>query len=89
MRPTQHECPADGCGRTIPTNLFACRVDWYRLPKATRDRINSAYFQGDGSYLEAAMEAQAWYDANPKQSVAPKPKLTVVQDPTLFGADGD
>lgn len=77
MKPNQHECPAPGCGRTIPTNLFACRADWYRLPKATRDRINAAYFGGDDSYLDAVMEAQAWYEANPKRG------LTVVSDPQL------
>jgi hypothetical protein len=89
MKPNQHECPAPGCGRTIPTSLFACRTDWYRLPKATRDKINSAYYQGDGSYLDAVMEAEAWYEANPKPGVA-KPTLTVAPDPQLpLGLPGE
>ena len=80
--PSTHECPAPGCGRTIPTRLFACRTDWYRLPKTIRDLINAAYFEGDGSYLDAVMKAEAWYEANPKPGVG-KPTLTVVRDPQL------
>jgi hypothetical protein len=50
--------------------MFACRADWYALPKAIRDAIWAAYKPGQEitkepstRYLEAAMNALNWYRA--------------------------
>jgi hypothetical protein len=83
MRPGYHECPPDGCDKVIPNRLFACRADWYRLPRGIRDDINRTYRSGDDAgHLEATMAAQEWYDAHPKRSTAP-PSLMVVPDQRL------
>lgn len=61
-----HACPA-GCGARVPQSQFACRTDWYRLPKLYRDAIWAAYrAKAKGEHLEAMMAAQAWYDEHPR-----------------------
>jgi len=59
-----HPCPA-GCGRSVPYEMFACRSDWYRLPKPYRDAIQAGYRSGNILAHAAAMgDARRWYEAN-------------------------
>lgn len=50
-----HECPREGCTRQVPQNQFACRSDWYRVSKATRDEIWETYLSGDFTAHAEAM----------------------------------
>lgn len=36
-----HTCPAPDCcsDKPVASSLFACRADWFRLPKHLRDRV--------------------------------------------------
>jgi hypothetical protein len=46
--------------------MFACRGDWYALPKPIRDRIWAAWRAGDlEEHAEARADARAWYRENP------------------------
>jgi hypothetical protein len=63
-----HLCHRPGCKTPVPPKLFACRDDWYFLPKRIRDRILAAYRPGQeitkdpsAQYLEAAREAIRYY----------------------------
>lgn len=63
----EHACHWPGCTRQVPPAMWGCRVHWYALPKAIRDRIWSAYRPGQekdmkpsSRYLEAAKAAQDW-----------------------------
>lgn len=61
-----HACPGN-CGVRVPNHLYACRVDWYRLPKEIRSAIwgtakLSLLAPGRRAALEAARE---WYRDNP------------------------
>jgi hypothetical protein len=38
-RPDELERRCPGCGDVIPRGLFACRVDWFRLPPELRRRL--------------------------------------------------
>lgn len=61
-----HSCPA-GCGAQVPQHLYACRVDWYRLPPEIRNRIWAAYRGGmAGEHMNAMTAAAVWYEDNPR-----------------------
>lgn len=34
-----HTCPRAGCTRQVPDRLFACRDDWFDLPRLNRAAI--------------------------------------------------
>lgn len=55
-----HTCPA-GCGRAVARGLFACRVDWYRLPYELRRAIHATYNRDAAAHLEAMAAADEWY----------------------------
>lgn len=61
-----HSCPA-GCGRHVSVEMFACRNDWYRLPKPYRDAIWSGYRDQPlgPAHLDAMHTAYQWYLDNP------------------------
>ncbi|HEV7670098.1 MAG TPA: hypothetical protein VGS22_16395 [Thermoanaerobaculia bacterium] len=41
---TDRTCPYPGCGRTISSEVFACKPHWFRLPQEARRRITSTWF---------------------------------------------
>jgi hypothetical protein len=64
-----HTCP--GCGQPgVPDRMFACRVDWYRLPRPIRNTIWSAHRRDPAKHAQAVADAHAWYDANPPRQRA-------------------
>lgn len=62
-----HPCPA-GCGRQVPNHLYACRGDWYRLPKPYRDEIWRWYQVDSKKHAEAMIAAETWYADNSMQT---------------------
>lgn len=64
-----HECPAPWCDRRVPATMFACRADWFYLPKHLRDDIWAGYRnQGDGgaAHRLAMATAVTYYRDNPR-----------------------
>lgn len=66
-----HECHWPGCQRQVPPAMWGCRLHWFMLPKALRDRIWQAYVPGQEQrldpspeYLAVAREVQDWIRAN-------------------------
>lgn len=69
-----------GCGRRVADHLFACKLDWFRLPHVLRAAVTSAWTDGDGTaHVQAMAEATRWFGYNPRQ--APAPRLS---QPRLF-----
>lgn len=65
----EHECPG-GCGRKAPQHQLACKGCWWRLPKALRDWLNSAYryrVSEPKEHREALVACLTWYRNNPRQ----------------------
>lgn len=61
-----HPCPAD-CGQEVPHHRYACRADWYRLPREIRDRIWAAHRgQLAGEHSDAMAAARVWYAQHPR-----------------------
>lgn len=63
-----HLCPG-GCGRTIPELLFACSVDWRRLPTMHQHNINATwanYRISPEAYESALHRGRQWFAANPR-----------------------
>jgi hypothetical protein len=66
-----HHCHWPNCGRQVPPAMWGCKVHWFRLPKAIRDKIWRTFRPGQEknwtpspAYVEAANEAQAWIQAH-------------------------
>lgn len=57
MPETTHECPADGCTRRVRREQLACRNHWFRVSKATRERVWEAYRTGSGDHGDAIVQA--------------------------------
>lgn len=62
-----HECHWPGCDAQVPPAMWGCRVHWFMLPKALRDRVWAAYSPGQEvdmtpseDYLQVADEVQEW-----------------------------
>jgi hypothetical protein len=55
-----HECPSDGCTRSVPQTQLACREHWYALPKEIRDEVWRTYRapgrEGHAAAVLAAVE---------------------------------
>lgn len=52
-------CPKSGCGRTIPSDQFACRSHWFSIPPDIRRDIWGAYREWErGSGTIEQLEAQ-------------------------------
>jgi hypothetical protein len=61
-----HHCPRPECSRQVPDGMFACRGDWYALPRDIRDRIWAAWRAGDlDEHAEATADAVTWYREHP------------------------
>ena len=62
-----HQCPRPECSRLVENDhQFACRGDWYALPKLHRDAIWRTYRAGDGmGHIQAMADAIDWYRAHP------------------------
>jgi hypothetical protein len=65
-------CARPGCERLVPSNLLACREDWFALPKPLRDAVWRHYRQGQEhtgeiseAYLAAFRACLEWWEANP------------------------
>lgn len=69
-----HNCPGH-CGAQVPNNLYACRVDWYRLPKEIRSLIwDTAKLRLLHPDRRDSLEAAAqWYRENPGPAKATTP----------------
>lgn len=65
-----HKCPGSACGgkADVPTDMLACRKDWYRLPRGLRNRVWAAWANGEGAgsdeHNAAVTEALDWYASN-------------------------
>lgn len=64
-----HQCPRPECPRTVPDDLFACRGDWYALPRAIRDDIWRGYLDGQtADHAQAMADAIEWYREHPPKT---------------------
>jgi hypothetical protein len=52
-----HQCPAGGCTRRVPAHMLMCREDWYRVPKALRNALWTAWDGGRGAGTPPHREA--------------------------------
>lgn len=66
-----HECPGR-CGRSVPTNKYACGQCWNRLPFEHRHAITTAWEQPGAlrrlpspAHREAMRQAGKWLRENP------------------------
>lgn len=72
-----HICPRPGCPRTVPDDMFACRGDWYALPRVIRDDIWNAWRAGDADdHAWHMAEARAWYRDHPPRRAPQTPRTT-------------
>lgn len=68
MPHTTRPCSRPACERKIPRSQYACRADWFALPKEIRDAINLAWRNGGPAailtpaYRDATAAAQAWWE---------------------------
>lgn len=62
---SRHDCPAPWCGRKVDNHLFACRNDWYALPRDVRDGIWDTVGMSiaEPARQEAVAAAVTWYAA--------------------------
>jgi hypothetical protein len=72
-RESEHTCHRPGCETKVPPAMFACKPDWFALPKSIRDRIWGEYVPGQEdrmdptlAYLDVATEAIRWWQQHPK-----------------------
>lgn len=56
-----------GCPVDVPPRMMMCKAHWFKVPKALRDRIWSAYRPGqeidkqpDAKYMEAVRAVDQW-----------------------------
>lgn len=60
-----HKCPVLNCGEMVEYNRFACKEDWYRLPREIRSRMYLAWItNNEFEHLKIIEKALDWYDAN-------------------------
>jgi hypothetical protein len=54
MTDTTHECPAPGCDKRVPFEMFACKAHWFTIPTPLRSRLWSEWRDnpGEDSYFE-------------------------------------
>ncbi len=52
---TRHECPAPGCTKRVPFEMFACRQHWFSIPVEIRHELWREYRHqfGEDSYFRA------------------------------------
>jgi len=65
-----HACPAPDCtsDRPVPSHMFACRADWFRLPKDLRNRVwATADDPFSDERAEVVAECVEYYQANPRK----------------------
>lgn len=46
MRLGGHTCHAEACRTKVPPKMFMCKMHWYTLPKAMRDKVWDLYTPG-------------------------------------------
>jgi len=79
-----HDCPAR-CGRQVDFGMYACRMDWFRLPPALRNAIWAGFRSGDAAAHASAMsDAQRWFDENPRPGPVPKTVVVKPDESRLF-----
>lgn len=54
---TAHHCHAEGCLRTVPPRMFACRRHWAMVPRWLQAKLWAAYRPGQ----ERTKEITPWY----------------------------
>jgi hypothetical protein len=68
MPHTTRPCSRPACAARIPRSQYACRNDWFALPKPIRDAINTAWRTGGpaailtDAYRNATAAAQASWE---------------------------
>jgi hypothetical protein len=62
-----HHCHWPGCDRQVPPAMWGCKVHWFALPKALRDKVWETYeprqeadLSPSDAYLSVADEVQTW-----------------------------
>lgn len=54
-----HECPANGCDRTVGDSVLMCPGDWRRVPKPIQNAVYRAWKDGRGAGSPAHRAAMA------------------------------
>jgi transcriptional regulator with XRE-family HTH domain len=69
----KHACHWPGCDGQVPPAMWGCKMHWFMLPKALRDKIWRAYRPGQerdmtpsAAYLAVADEVQRWIRERPE-----------------------
>ena len=53
-----HQCPRNGCGRTVGDQFLFCGPDWRRIPPKLQRAVYAAYRRGAGLGSPELAEAQ-------------------------------
>lgn len=68
-----HTCHWPGCKRVVPPKLWGCKEHWFKLPKALRDAVWSAYRPGQEidkkpslRYIAVARLVRGWIEGKVK-----------------------
>lgn len=74
----RHTCHWPGCQTQVPPAMWGCKLHWFKLPKALRDKVWGAYVPGQeqrmdpsAQYIAVAHEVQAWITAHYPPLAAP------------------
>ncbi len=66
-----HHCHWPGCSKQVPPAMWGCKVHWFKLPLALRNKVWATYVPGQevsmtpsDAYLEVADEVQRWITEN-------------------------
>ena len=63
-------CARPGCTNPIQSSWFACKPDWYALPRDIRIRVFQCWQLGDfrhnPQYRDAVVDARKWWDRHPR-----------------------
>jgi len=68
-----HECPKNGCTRTVPSGMLLCPTCWREVPVPLRRALHGAWKGGSGALSpahQAAMKAIIRY-VNREPEAAP------------------
>lgn len=78
----RHRCHWPGCEKQVPPAMWGCKLHWYKLPAALRDRIWRAYDLGQEEtgrpsaiYVQVAREVQDWIRAHQAEEQAEAARL--------------
>jgi hypothetical protein len=52
-----HECPAEGCTRTVNVSMLLCRPHWFMVPRPLRNAVWVTWADGAGEGTLAHCQA--------------------------------